>query len=416
MKKSFSVLFALVLLLLVVFLLVYYFVGGCGRTATTNNEEYLPVLSSYNTFTLSTKPISVAISQDGVELVPLTVLALSSDESKGIKNSALAMAIGYCVFLKLTDLENELTAAGATSAETNDIMTGANVNQWLATAFQETRFAPITEVLKSGYYQIDDKPSTVAEGMGEYYAFLNNLDGGATFVYPTNYPTLNKINEKGFVWSSVEKGYYEAKSYSKNRVAYNNRPYSDFNLAKWAVAYTRKNGSTQYPFKTSVVTSEAPGTLGAFNCFGQVMSYFYNRGQNPFTNPDTWPPSKVITDAFGTSSSDLPLLEVSATYEVGSSSVAYGKRYIWQLGWLNAMLNASADVYTEEISLQDVKDVLTILKGFYSGEVAANDTAVVAAIASAEAIDASKWGHAYNSAQTFENVYNITSAMMEASK
>src|SRR3989339_196557 len=277
MKKSFSVLFALVLLLLVVFLLVYYFVGGCGRTATTNNEEYLPVLSSYNTFTLSTKPISVAISQDGVELVPLTVLALSSDESKGIKNSALAMAIGYCVFLKLTDLENELTAAGATSAETNDIMTGANVNQWLATAFQETRFAPITEVLKSGYYQIDDKPSTVAEGMGAYYTFLNDLIGGAEYVYPTNYPTLNQLNEKGFVWSSVEKAYYEAKSYAKNKSYYSGtgKPYADFNLAKWAVAYTRNNGSTKYPFETSLVTSEAPGILGAFNCLGQVMSYFY---------------------------------------------------------------------------------------------------------------------------------------------
>jgi len=415
MIKKISVFGLFTTIFLTLFLLNCFLFSGCGQTVSTSNE-YLPTLSSYNSFTLSTKEVSVAISQDGVKLIPLTVLALSTDEAKGIKNSALAMAVGYCVFLKLTDLPAELAAAGATSSEINDIMTGANVNQWMATAFQETRFAPIAEVLKSGYYQIDDKPSTVAEGMGSYYTFLNDLEGGATYVYPTAYPTLNQINEKGFVWSSIEKGYYEAKSYAKNRVAYNNRPYSDFNLAKWAVAYTRKNGSTKYPFATSIITSEAPGILGAFNCFGQVMSYFYNRGQNPFVNPDTWPPSKVITDAFGANSSDLPLLEISATYEVGNSSVAYGKRYIWQLGWLNAMLNESKEIYVDNISLQDVKDVLEILKGFYSGENTASDPVISAGIASAEAIEASKWGHAYNSTQTFENIYNITAAMMEASK
>lgn len=417
MIKKLSILGLLFPALLAIFLLKAFLVNGCGQSSSSN--EYLPVLSNYNTFTLSTKEVSVAISQDGTTLKPLSVLAISTNESKGIKNSALAMAIGYCVFLKLTNLPADLAAAGANQAEINDIMTGLNVNQWLATAFQETRFAPIAEVLKSGYYQMDDEPSTVAEGMGSlstYTEFLRSLSGGAAHVYPNDYPTLNQLNEKGFIWSSIEKGYYEAKSYIRNKVAYNNRPYSDFNLAKWAVDYTRKHGTTTYPFQTALVTSEAPGVLGAFNCLGQVMSYFYNRGQNPFVNPDTWPPSKIITDAFGTNSSDLPLLEVSATYEAGSSSVAYGKRYIWQLGWLNAKINESTQVYSDNISLQDVKDVLTILKGFYSGENTANDPVVDAAIATAEAIEASNWGHAYNSIQTFENIYNITNAMMEASK
>jgi len=407
--------------LVIIFLfLVLHLVGGCGLINAPS--EYLPTLSTYNSFTLSTKDISVVISQDGVTLSPLTVLALSTDGSKGIKNSALAMAIGYCVFLKLTDLPSDLAAAGATSAEINDIMTGVNVNQWLATAFQETRFAPITEVLKSGYYQIDDDPSTVAEGMGSlatYTEFLRDLQGGASYIYPTNYPTLNQINEKGFVWSSVEKGYYEAKSYIRNKTysSATGKPYASFNLAKWAVDYTRARGTTTYPFKTALVTSEAPGVLGAYNGLGQVMSYFYNRGQNPFSSYDTWPPSKLITDAFGTSSLDLPALEVSVTYEAaGSSPLAYGKRYIWQLGWLNALLNESKDVYTADISLQDVKDVLEILKGFYSAEDTASDAAVEAAIATAEAIETSKWGHPYNSEQTFNNIYAITSAMMEASK
>jgi len=146
------------------------------------------------------------------------------------------------------------------------------------------------------------------------------------------------------------------------------------------------------------------------------MSYFYNRGQNPFVNPDTWLPSKIITDAFGTSSSNLPALENSVTYQMGSSPEAYGKRYIWQLGWLNARLNESTEIYIDNISLQDVKDVLEILKGFYAGGVATNDAAVVVAIATAEAIDASLWGQPYNSAQTFDNIYAVTSAMMEASK
>ena len=400
--------------------LLFFWVSGCGLINAP--AEYLPTLSNYNSFALNTKDVSVAISQDGATLSPLTVLALSSDGSKGIKNSALAMAIGYCVFLKLTDLPSELAAAGATPAEVNDIMTGVNVNQWLATAFQETRFAPIAEVLKSGYYQIDDEPSTVAEGMGSlstYTEFLKDLKGGASYVYPDNYPTLNQINEKGFVWSSVEKGYYEAKSYIRNKTysSATGKPYASFNLAKWAVDYTRANGTTTYPFKTALVTTDPPTILGAFNGLGQVMSYFYNRGQNPFSSYDTWPPSKLITDAFGTGSSDLPALEVNVTYEAaGSSALAYGKRYIWQLGWLNAVLNESKDLYTAEISLQDAKDVLEILKGFYSAENTASDTAVEAAIAAAEAIEASKWGQPYNSTQTFENVYAVTGAMMEASR
>ncbi|OGC35158.1 hypothetical protein A2311_02635 [candidate division WOR-1 bacterium RIFOXYB2_FULL_48_7] len=409
-------------LILSLFLLGYFLNNGCSQT--TASSDSLPTLSNYNSFTLSTKEVSVAISQDGVTLSPLTVLALSSDEAKGIKNSALAMAIGYCVFLKLTDLPADLAAAGATSTEINDILTGANVNQWLATAFQETRFAPIAEVLKSGYYQIDDEPSTVAEGMGalsSYTQFLKDLNGGATHVYPSDYPTLNQLNEKGFVWSSVEKGYYEAKSYVRNKSYYSGtgKPYAAFNLASWAVAYTRAHGTTTYPFKTALVTSEAPGVLGAFNAFGQVMSYFYNRGQNPFVyyNEPTLPQCKLITDAFGTSLSDIPALENSVTYEAsGSSAVSYGKRYIWQLGWLNARLNESNEIYTANISLQDVKDVLEILKGFYSSENTTSDGAVAAGIISAEAIEASKWGQPYNSAQTFENIYNIASAMMEASK
>ncbi len=415
-KYIFPGLLALILLMFALSLLIFFLINSCGRTLTFDND--LPTLSDYNSFTLCTKEISVAISQDGTKLVPLTVLALSSDSSKGIKNSALAMAIGYCVFLKLTNLPADLTAAGATTLETNDIMTGVNVNQWLATAFQEMRFASIQEVLKSGYYQIDDEPSTVAEGMGTYYSFLKKLTGGASHIWPNDYPILNQLNEKGFVWSSVEKGYYEAKSYAKNKTYYSGtgKPYPDFSLAKWAVFYTRKHKATTYPFKTTAVTSDAPGSLGSFNCLGQVMSYFYNRGQNPFARYNDWEPARLITDAFGTNILDIPALEVTMTYEAsGSSPLAYGKRYIWQLGWLNAMLNESTNIYTEKISLQDVKDVLEILKGFYSGENTNDDQAVNAAITYAEAIDSSKWGQAYNSTQTFENIYNITSAMMEAS-
>jgi len=418
-KKTLIFTFVVLMLLLLPFSLC--FINGCGQV-NSSSEEYLPELSTYNSFALCTKEVSVAISQNGLILKPLTVLALSSDEAKGIKNSALAMAIGYCVFLKLTDLPLDLIDAGATPAEINDIMTGENVNQWLATAFQEMAFSPIESVLKSGYYQIDDKPSTVAEGMGSYYTFLNDLTGGAEYVYPTNYPTLNQLNEKGFVWSSIEKAYYEAKSYAKNRVYYSGtkKPYEAFNLAKWAVDYTRKNGKTRYPFVSGTgVTTEAPGILGAYNCFGQVMSFFYNRGQNPFVHYDNplTPQCKVITDAFGTGPSDLPLLEVSVTYEAnGQSGLAYGQRYIWQLGWLNAVLNESKEIYTETISLQDVKDVLEILKGFYAGEVATNDAAVAAAITYAETIEASKWDKPYNSTQIFDNIYDIVDVMVEAGK
>ncbi|MBU0574061.1 MAG: hypothetical protein KKH83_06270, partial [Candidatus Margulisbacteria bacterium] len=283
-----------------------FFFTGCGNQMTQN--EYIESVPNYNTFVLSTGEVSVAISQSGKTLVPLSVLALSSDTTKGIKNSALAMAIGYCVFLKLSDLPADLSAAGATADEIDAIMTGENVNQWLATAFQEMAFDPITVVKKSGYYQIDDEPATVAEGMGSlstYTEFLKSLRGGAGYVYPAALPPLTSLDERGFVWSSVEKGYYEAKSYIRNKTYYSGtgKPYPDFNLAKWAVNYSRAFESTKYPFETSIITSTAPGELYAFNCLGQVMSYFYNRGQNPFTRYDL-PQCKLITDAFGTSTFD----------------------------------------------------------------------------------------------------------------
>ncbi|MFH2033364.1 MAG: hypothetical protein ABIJ26_01490, partial [Candidatus Margulisiibacteriota bacterium] len=137
--------FTLALLTLLPLFVLIFFTAIVGCTQLTQNE-YIESVPNYNTFVLSTGEVSVAISQAGKTLVPLSVLALSSDTTKGIKNSALAMAMGYCVFLKLTNLPSDLSAAGATVDEIDAIMTGENVNQWLATAFQEMAFDPITVV------------------------------------------------------------------------------------------------------------------------------------------------------------------------------------------------------------------------------------------------------------------------------
>lgn len=450
-----------------------------GKPADAGARKEAP---EYKTFRLSTKKISIGISQEGKTLDPMAVLQLPESLSKeqGIRNAALAMAIGYCTFLELTKLPEDLKAAGADDALASKIMRGENVNQWLATAWQESAFEK--NVTQSGYYQIDNPPSGIVGNMWgverPYYLFLEKLPGGTDYnsinkPWKPNepLPPLTKMDERGFVWSSVEKGYYEAISYIRNKngmVSFYSadggtgdpvkdfKPYPGFSFAGWAVKYAKTIPATKHPYP--VDGEQAPGELQAYNGFGMVMAYMYNRGQFPFLNyyhyftqaqkdeirkagkaaQPPWTDEQIenaitaavkgadrvrkacqyITDAFGKNPDDVPALDKICKYDYNkkgdpSDPVWWGSRYIWQLGWLNAMLNECETVYDEKIILKDVESVLNILKGFYSSGDTANDATVQAGINEARKLT---WDYRYNSPETFENILAVTKAMMENSR
>jgi hypothetical protein len=383
-------------------------------------------IPSWDTFALGLDPVSISISRNGDELKAENVLKIDGKE-KNLKTSALAMAIGYCVYLKLTNLAEELENAGA-GDKINEIMITTNINQWLATAWQESGFCKATTT-QSGFYQIDNHPPNLAENMKyndqqkyyPYYAFLEHLKGG-TDVGPDQ-AKLCQVDEEGFVWASVEKGYYEAISYLRNKVAYPNekgiQPYDGFNFAEWAVAYTNQtSNTTRYPYPPQGKEQQPPPegiTLSSAFGLEQILSWMYNRGQFPLVNVDHEPTMKIneMIRSIFRGKGEKPISEFIKYEQTGEDS-DWGKRYIWQLPWLCTMLNNSNNFYSENISEEDVIDVLNILKGFYNGD--KTDTPDKVINGGIEEVKKKNWDSAYNSKQTFISLYAVVEHMMEESK
>lgn len=433
--------------------------AGLTAAASLNAGQQIP---SYQSFNLSLDPITVSIAQEGATFTAKDQLKIDGNPTD-LKDSAIAMAIGYCVFLSLSDVIKDLQDNGADTARLDEIMTGMSINQWMATAFLESNFVKTTA--HSGFYQIDNAPSEIAGNMpnNTHYTFLTKLNGGAKYgpgqpitdpnlkttdnpngyvyekdangnvIMVTGYPppdyqpalvpkvatmaaVLCEMSEKGFVWESVEKGYYDNVSYTANKTANaQNIPYKDFSLAKWVLDYAVNQQPTQAPF----IFKTGPGTtnpipdsnvfIQPYSALGMIISYLYNRGQMPYasTLPQSTMYVKVLAnnEAFETEFNSYPS---------GEDGVSYGMRYIWQIPWLVTMLNQSKNVYSENISESDVEAVLNVLKGFYNGGDATGDTVVEAGITAAR--DSKLvWGKSYNSTDTFNSIMAVTKAMLDAS-
>lgn len=375
----------------------------------------------WKTFLLGMDPVSVSISHDGATLEPANVLKIGG-EDEALKNSALAMAMGYCVFLNLTDLPTALKTAGADETLVNKIMMGENVNQWLATAWQESAFR---EADWSGYYQIDNEPWQIAGNVEwienkkyyGYYLFLPKLKGGA--VKPKTgepKPILNEFTKRGFTWASVEKGYYEAISFLKNKTAYGDVPFPGFNFAEWAVHYAQNShNTTHYPLKNSEHGGvDIDSTLG----FEQIVSWMYNRGQFPFVPTDNAKikenNQRVISVFQGKGAVSIQDHFPYVTGGDPDDPYPWGGRYVWQLPWLCTLLNKSKTIYSEPISANDVIATLETLKGFYNGaQLDKPDKVIEAAIEKTKALP---WGNPYNSSKTFDSLFVVVKTMMEAAK
>jgi len=354
---------------------------------------------SYQSFQLSLDKVSVSISRNGNELDPKTAL----ERVTCLKNSALAMATGYCLFLNITGIAEDLKTEGADNELVNQILAGENINQWVATTFQESG---LKGGQTSGFYQIDNTPADIAQNaknvksIGPYYQFLLNLSGGA--VASAVDAPINKDNAKGFIWQSAEKGYYEAISYMNNKAAYGNVPYADFSFAKWAVDYAKNQRPTHDPLPENEHQGvDIPPALG----FEQAMSLMYNRGQFPFPNP-TIAPGKYLVPLFKKGE--------SIAQEIPYDQQDFGKQYIWQLPWLCSLLNNGTKRYDEEITCKDITKFLPLLNGFYNGEDESTQSAAI--IAAIEVAKSLTWGDAYNAPTTFTNLNKVVWAMMDASK
>ncbi|MBN2452976.1 MAG: hypothetical protein JXB40_01770 [Candidatus Omnitrophica bacterium] len=421
----------------------------------------------YKKFKMGTKPVSVAISNDGMTLeTPAALKSIPSteeDKDKLLKNEALSMAIGYCTFLEITGLAQRLADEGADAECVRDILDGVSINFWIASAWQESKFMFAGQ---SGFYQIDASPKVIAADApwdkADHYKFLVNLPGGAEVKTDA---ALTKCDDVSFIWSSVEKGYFDASScYGNLRkfVEYTKddkdepiqppqyKPYKDFNLAKWAVMYNNKysDSPTQYPFTIIGKAAPGEGKLYPGVGLGQVIGYFYNRGMFCFANyyftskeGDVFRITQVrlanqnISDAFGPSAKveDIPMLETRLEYPLKSDNptidaVWWGGHYFWQIGWIVTVLNEShdrGDYYAEPISKEDLKDALEKLAGFYAqGRTGKKDDgryideAVQAAIDELDNMTPEAgfmWDEEFNSPETFKNIAHITRKLVEVS-
>lgn len=346
---------------------------------------------NYQTFILNLDTVSVSISHSGMSLDPETGLSRVT----GLKNSALSMAAGYCTFLRLTDIAGDLKTAGADDDLVNDILAGENLNQWVATSFQEST---LKGGQTSGFFQIDNAPSDIAtnapSAQADYFAFLNKLKGGA--VLPT--APINQDTAQGFVWQAVEKGYYEAISYLRNKVDFTG-DLKDFSFARWAVEYARNQRPTHAPLN---MDEHKDTDISPAYGFEQAMSYMYNRGQFPFARLDI-PPGMYLIPLFSSGGA----INEKLPYDGDD----WGLKYVWQLPWLCTLLNSGTKIYDETISKDDVTGFLEILKGFFNGGDTSKDEAVDAGMAQAGELS---WDKPFNGPETFGNMDKVVGAMMEA--
>ena len=419
----------------------------CGLTAmvafvVTGSLSSFAAAPSYQAFRLSVSNGSVPISQGGetfnaktlLGTIPDATMTPVTDSSTPVwarnanisdvtfKKAALSMALGYSVFLQLTNLPAELKAAGGDEDTVNAIVNGMNVNQWLATAWQESKF---NYAEHSGYYQIDNSPADLKQNsQNSQYAFLTKKQGGAALNLKNASSVdafLNYMDIRGFVWQSVEKGYYEAISYNRNKSGYGDVPIAakdgGFSYAKWAVTYAKNPANaTMYPADCAKMPVAIPPALG----FAQTMSLMYNRGQFPCVYP-TLSAGKLLVPLFQDSSASIAdKIDYKAVKDASADPEIWGQAYVWQLGWVNAALNNSSNTfYSDKISFADVKAMLQTLKGFYgsSSRTTVGDTSVLAftdvavdgAIAKAETMG---WNVAYNSQAAFDNMAAIAKYLL----
>jgi len=351
--------------------------------------------NTYEEFNLTQSPITLSISNRGA-LDAGTALNTSILNEK---QCAIAMAIGYCTFLNVSGVEQDMTTAGLSSSEISNIINTFNVNEWLATSFLES---DIQGGISSGFYQIDDLPSNMQSDASQQVwsqqekkmvYILGDKEGYFNFLKGLGTTNLYANNQESFIWESVEKGYYESLAYLLNR----ENSEKNFNFAQWSGVYSLdQSANTHYPLSET----EFPNVMLSPNLgFAQSMWYMYNSGYSPFGN-------------------NSPLLQVwLQSNNTFQNVIQYNNgnphdAYIWRMGWLVTLLNQSTDQYNESVSLSDFEGVLNILSGFYTQGNPGNDDVVKAGLQEAASLT---WGYPYNSSETFNNINSVVETMLAQS-
>ncbi len=351
--------------------------------------------NSYEQFNLTQTPITLSISNLG----SLDADTALNNSILNEKQSAIAMAIGYCTFLNVSGVEQDMVSAGLSSDEITNILNTFNVNEWLATTFLES---DIQGGIGSGFYQIDDLPSNIQSDAAQQVwdqqeqkmvYVLGSKEGYFNFLQGLGTTNLYANNQESFIWESVEKGYYESLAYLLNR----ENSANNFNFVQWSNVYSlNQSATTHYPLS---ITEFPNVTLSSDLGFAQSMWYMYNSGYAPFGNNS--PLLQVWLQSNNT-------FQNAIQYDNGNPHDAY----IWRMSWLVTLLNQSTDQYNENVSLSDVEGVLNILSGFYAQGNTANDYVVKAGLQEAESLT---WGYPYNSPYTFNNINSVVETMLAQS-
>lgn len=334
------------------------------------------LVTPFQSFSLTTGRISVGISHFGETLDVAEALKLPGGT---FKSSALALAHGYVVFLKLTDLPQRLVDAGADVTTQKKIIASFGPNAFVATGMQESF---MSSTAKSGYFQIDEEPKHMwlnAQGTGDatftsYIAPIKDVDRALV---------IDGNDARHFNTSSVLKGYFDAVTF----MIRHNTP-GEGGLTRFGVNYAN-NAANSAPITLDGQSYSLDASLGLMRLIG----YMYNRG----------PWAQKAIELLEDNQNGAQRISEYIPY-----ANDWGPRYMYQLPAIFEAAEASAktDGYALSISKADVLAYLDTLDSLYT-------SAVLNAGKAAAEREFGSNAMTYNSAEFFTAFSKVATAMLE---
>ncbi len=394
--------------------------GGAGKYQTT-----------YNRFKLGLGRIELPIVHRNTPAdVSLFFARCDKYVADGGKKAALGLAQGYLTFLYLTQIDQTPLHNRKEVEAFDRVIAELGPSGWLSTCVQESRF--ILDPA-SGYFQLDLEPGDIpggkwidnGRGFWKYCSFLTTVSRQATIQgdpdkqnipldSPEYRPDLNV-----FCCSALLKAYYDAgtwKALTENSYYF---PIHD-KIGSFLARYTLN------PENTRTLTIAVPNcateayTIKSSQILLQIFAWCFNRGR--FTDTEIWERPEwtfylttyIKNNNQGKKAIEDEIKYVPYTPAEHDWAYPWGARYIYQIPVIAGALNQNAATntalhYNPELNLQDMLDYLELLKPLYP------EAALNAGRRRATELMQNKT-FKYDSKEFFTVFYEITSAIIEATK
>ncbi|MCP3966436.1 MAG: hypothetical protein GY750_13510 [Lentisphaerae bacterium] len=322
-------------------------------------------VDDYKTFNIGIGSVSTPLSYCG------SVFSTERIFNAYGKNFALSLAHAYCIYLNLTKVETDLTAAGADPQLSSDILSTFGPNYYLAIGVQESGLSPNQS--GCGYLQIDNarqdlSRSSQSTSIKAYCKFLSSID---------HYGAVSGTN---VCTSNIIKAYYDAISYQLHAP----------DIAIFAVNYA-KHPEFSKPVNIKGHIYYFPAAHGMM----RLIALYYSRGQ-------WFTAANRVIDGNGNLS-----IESQISYSEG-----YGGKYIYQVPELYNQFDRLVkigSVYTANISEKDVTKYLESLAHVYKQEVIKSGVSRAKELMRGEVYD-------FRSGSFYLIMNEITKSMLEASR